>query len=82
MTKVLESGSTSASDENYYEPSVKLRHAKTKTYKRKDHTDNVNKMLNYYLEDPELSPVDSRLIVGLASKVPTQDDDIKKKPVK
>lgn len=35
--KVLEDGSTTGSDERFYEPAVKLRNKKTKQYKKLHH---------------------------------------------
>ena len=68
--KVLDSCSTSESDDRYYEPSVKIRDADTKLYKKNKHTEEINKMLSGYVAQKDVDDVDIRLLVGLASKVP------------
>ena len=79
-SKVLEDGSTSGSDERFYEPAIKLRKKKTKQYKKLHHIEQVNKMLNGYIEQHELDAVDARLLVGIATKNPTQDDNKPPRP--
>ena len=80
--KVLEDGSTSGSDERFYEPSVKLRNTKTKEYKKKVHIDQLNKMLHGYLANGyNLDDVDLRLLIGIASKVPVEDQPGVRKPI-
>ena len=72
--KVLEDGSTSGSDDRFYEPSIKLRNNNVKEYKKKLHIDQLNKMLHGYLANgQELDDIDMRLLFGLATKVPPED---------
>ena len=72
--KVLDDGSTSGSDDRFYEPSVKLRDTGTKDYKKRLHIGRLNKMLHGYLADGyRLDDTDMRLLVGIASKVPVED---------
>ena len=72
--KVLEDGSTSGSDDRFYEPSIKLRHSKTKEYKKKMQIDKLNRMLHGYLANgQDLDDTDLRLLVGIATKVPVED---------
>ena len=59
---------------------VKLRQSKTKSYKKMHHIDQVNKMLNGYIEQQELDDVDARLIIGIATKNPTIDSNQPPKP--
>ena len=74
--KVLESGSTSQSDDTVKEASIKAREKSTKSYKRDQYAQSVNKMLNNYIEDAFINEVDARLLVGMVTKLPVQDDHI------
>ena len=71
--KVLDSCSTSESDDRYYEASVKIREAGTKLYKKSKHTEEINKMMNGYIAQKDINDVDVRLLFGVASKIPMQD---------
>lgn len=73
MLKVLDSGSTSESDERHYEPSVCLKNAAAPLHKKQKHTETTNRMLKGYAEQKQVSEVDTRLLVGVVSKVPLQD---------
>ena len=71
--KVIDSGTTSESDERYYEPNIAIKKADSKLYKKQKHTEETNKMLAGYVKQREISDIDARLLVGVASKVPMQD---------
>ena len=68
--KVLESGSTSASDDWSYEPAVALRDPKTQVYLKKHHADQINRMLLGLNETSQKDEVEARLLYGIATKTP------------
>ena len=71
--KVLDSCSTSESDERYYEPNIVVKKPDPKFYKKQKHADETNNMLTGYVEQRDISEVDARLLVGVVSKVPMPD---------
>ena len=71
--KVIESGSTSGSDDKAIEPSVKIFKQDTPEYKKSHYKNQVSTMLNGYAEQKELNSIDVRLLYGLATKIPAID---------
>lgn len=75
--KVIDSGSTSASDEYHYEAAPALRHYKTKTYLKKYHANEINRMLIDFNRTRSYGETEARLINGVVTKFPIQNDNIK-----
>jgi len=65
--KVLESGSTSASEDFYYEPAIALRNPDTELYLKKHHADQINGMLKGYNKNSIQNDEDARLFFGIAT---------------
>lgn len=71
--KVLDSCSTSESDDRYYEPNVQLKNPDSKLYRRQKYTEETSKMVSAYTKQRDINDVDARLLVGIVTKVPVPD---------
>ena len=70
---MLDSDGDSETDEKSKELSVYLRKEATPEDKKKSFTNRITNMLNNYMDQSSLNPVDIRLLYGLTSKTPTSD---------
>lgn len=75
-SKVLESGSSSESDDFHTEPAIKLRELDGPAYLKKHHTDAINDMLANYTQDKQLSFTDQALLFGITSRIRYTDDNV------
>lgn len=74
--KVLESGSSSESDDFHIEPSVKLREQDGPSYLKKHHTMTINDMLANYTSNGDLNFTDQALLFGLTTRIKYNDDNV------
>jgi len=77
--KVLDSGTSSDSDEKCCEPNVALKTPQAKLHNKQRFADATNKMLDSYVNRQIVNEIDARLLLGVVSSTPVQDVDKPKK---
>lgn len=73
---MLESGSSSESDDFNTEHAIKLKEQDGPIYLKNHITNDVNQMLANYTENKDLSYTDQALLFGLTSRLKYSDENI------